>query len=166
MADPLDLVTTHLVDANSQRRYQVQYFAGTEKPARIRGRVSIALTDLPLELRALPKLKSNGRYEHVAMRRLQLKDLTDDTSQTVWYQPVFKRRWTKVDEATGETTHGVFFFGRGSFWDEAVAAVASQMAIRRHESGAPREEVDAVEEDILRAARDFAVARKGKRGKK
>ena len=145
----------YLHDDETSRKYRVECLHGAGgKLARVRGRVSLTLQDLPPDLRRLPKVSDGGGYAHVYERRLSLKELTDD-ARTTWYQPMFKKRWTRVDEATGDKTHGVNWFARmGSYWDEGTAAVAAEMAIARYKEGKSREEIERVEQDIVAAARE------------
>ena len=136
------------------RKYRVEYLHGARgKLARVRGRVALSLQDLPPAMRRMPKVSDGGGYSHVYERRLDLKDLTDD-ARTTWYQPMFKKRWTRVDAETGEKTHGVTWYARlGSYWEAATAAVAAEMAIARYNEGKSREEIERVEEDLVAAAR-------------
>lgn len=146
----------YLRDDETARKYRVEYLHGAGgKLARVRGRVALTLQDLPPAMRRLPKVSAGGGYAHVYERRLALKELTDD-ARTTWYQPMFKKRWTEVDEATGEKRRGVTWFARmGSYWDDGVAAVAAEMGLARHAEGQSREQIEKVEEDIVEAARQF-----------
>ena len=146
----------HLTDEASGRKYRVEYLRGsTGKLARVRGRVALDLADLPPHLRSLPKLKDDGTFAHVYERALKLKELADD-HRTAWYQPMFKKRWTHVDE-NGVKTRGVTWYASlGSYWNADVAAVAAELALQRYASSGTREEIERVERDLVQMAREHA----------
>lgn len=158
----------HLKDDETGRKYTVEYLSGSSgKYGRVRGRVALSCTDLPPSMRTLPRPRPDGGYEHVYERKLNLKNLTDDTKSS-WYQPMFKQRWTREDEH-GNKMKGVDWYScLGSYWDPKVAAVAAEIAKQRHADGQDREAIERVEEDLLQAARDYcgALQRKGKSTKR
>lgn len=144
----------HQTDDETGRKYRVEYLHGSSgKPARVRGRVALTLADLPPAWRKLPKLRSDGNYEHIYVRRLKLKELTSDDARTEWYQPMFKKRWTRHHD-DGTKTSGVDWYARlGSYWEAPVAAVAAELAIQRYGASQTREQIEQVEADIVAAAR-------------
>jgi hypothetical protein len=147
----------HLTDATTGRTYRVEYLVGASgKLARVRGRVALTLDDLPEDLRALPKVRADGRYEHVYERAL--KDVQGFTDRPTWYQPMFKRRHVETcDDGTKQNC--VTWYGKlGSYWDPAVAAVAAELAAARHAEGKDRAAIEAVEADLLQAARAYALS--------
>ena len=126
------------IDATTGRAYSVEYLYG-DKLARVRGRVALKLCDLPPEIAQLTQLRSDGRFRHVYERKLRTVSID---SSPLWYQPMFKEG-------------NVWFSKLGSYWDPAVASVAAELAKQRHKAGLPRQQIEAVEDDIIRAARDF-----------
>lgn len=146
----------HARDAESGRRYRVEYLCGSAgRPARLRGRVALELSDLPPQMRSLPRLREDGRYEHVYERSLSKVQSFGGEERNVWYQPMFKQRYVLETDAGRERK--VAWYGRlGSYWSPGVAAVAAEIARERHARGRPREEIECVEADIVQAAREFA----------
>lgn len=144
-------------DPDTERKYRVAYLQGEHgKLAYVRGRVNLELTDLPPEMRTLPKLRPNGLYSHVYTRQLNVKELSND-GRTEWYQPMFKQRFTRTNE-DGQKEHGVVWYARlGSYWHAAVAAVAAELAMQRQKAGQSREQIEHVEADIVEAARRCAA---------
>lgn len=154
-----DGAAVYQADDETGRKYRVEYLCGSSgKLARSRGRVALTPSDLPPELRKLPKVRPDGGYQHVYVRQLNLKELTGDDTQ--WYQPMFKKRWTRCDEQ-GNKASGVDWFARlGSYWCEETAAVAAELAMQRYQGGQTREQIETVEADIVEAARQLASRRK------
>lgn len=149
----------HLTDEGTGRTYRVEYLVGVSgKLARVRGRVALTLDDLPTELRALPKVRADGRYEHVYERALKDVKGFSDVSKHTWHQPMLKRRHVEENE-DGTKKNCVTWYGKlGSYWDPAVAAVAAELAAGRLGEGKSRAEIETVEADILEAARAYQLA--------